>query len=69
MAVTVPISCSSSCRSASIRLPNDQRTAGTALRAFAAACEKRSRKQIAETVTSGEGPQGPQLQKGQLELS
>ena len=40
MAVTAPISCSSSCRSASNRLPNDQRTAVTALMDFAAAREK-----------------------------
>ena len=40
MAVTVPMPCSSSCRSASNRLRSDQRTAVTALLDFAAAREK-----------------------------
>ena len=64
MAVTVPISCSSSSRSANIRLPNDQRTAVTALRAFAAACEKRFRevrKQDAPVQVQGLGRLGIRL--------
>ena len=52
MAVTVPLSCSSSCRSASNRLRSDQRTAVTALLDFAAAREKWARNRFGGNGTA-----------------